>query len=34
VIGGSLKIVYDLLLYQGFRAHRPPEEARSAGRSG
>lgn len=27
VIAGSLKIVYDLLLYRGFRAIRPPEEA-------
>jgi MFS family permease len=27
VIAGSLKIVYDLLLYQRFRALRPPEEA-------
>jgi hypothetical protein len=26
VIAGSLKIAYDLLLYRGFRAHRPPEE--------
>jgi MFS family permease len=26
VIAGSLKIVYDLLLYRGFRAVRPPEE--------
>jgi len=26
VVGGSLKIVYDLLLYRGFRARRPPEE--------
>jgi len=26
VIGGGLKIVYDLLLYRGFRARRPPEE--------
>ena len=27
VIAGSLKIVYDVLLYRGFRARRPPEEA-------
>ncbi|MDP9269541.1 MAG: MFS transporter [Chloroflexota bacterium] len=27
VIAGGLKIVYDLLLYQRFRALRPPEEA-------
>jgi predicted MFS family arabinose efflux permease len=27
VISGSLKIVYDLLLYRSFRAVRPPEEA-------
>jgi hypothetical protein len=26
VIGGSLKIVYDLLLYGAFRNLRPPEE--------
>ena len=26
VISGGLKIVYDLLLYRSFRAHRPPEE--------
>jgi MFS family permease len=26
VIAGSLKIVYDLLLYRGFKAHRAPEE--------
>jgi predicted MFS family arabinose efflux permease len=26
VIAGSLKIVYDLLLYRGFRSVRPPEE--------
>ena len=25
-IAGGLKIVYDLLVYRGFRAHRPPEE--------
>ena len=25
-IAGGLKIVYDLLLYRDFRAHRPPEE--------
>jgi MFS family permease len=28
VIGGALKIVYDLLLYSGFRRRRPPEEVR------
>jgi len=27
VIAGSLKIVYDLLLYRSFRAVRPPEES-------
>jgi MFS family permease len=27
VLAGGLKIVYDLLLYRGFREHRPPEEA-------
>ncbi len=27
VIAGSLKIVYDLLLYRSFRSRRPPEEA-------
>jgi hypothetical protein len=26
VIAGSLKIVYDLLLYRDFRGRRPPEE--------
>jgi MFS family permease len=26
-IAGTLKIVYDLLLYRGFVAHRPPEES-------
>jgi hypothetical protein len=26
LIGGSLKIVYDLLLYRSFRKTRPPEE--------
>ena len=26
IIGGALKIVYDLLLYRGFRRIRPPEE--------
>jgi predicted MFS family arabinose efflux permease len=26
VIGGSIKIVYDLLLYRAFRSLRPPEE--------
>ena len=26
VIAGSLKVVYDLLLYRSFQAHRPPEE--------
>jgi hypothetical protein len=25
-VSGGLKIVYDLLLYRGFRALRPPEE--------
>jgi MFS family permease len=30
VIAGSLKIVYDVLLYRGFRAHRPPEEQAAA----
>lgn len=25
-LAGGLKIIYDLLLYRGFRAHRPPEE--------
>jgi MFS family permease len=27
-VSGGLKIVYDLLLYRGFRALRPPEESR------
>ncbi len=26
-LAGGLKIAYDLLLFRGFRAHRPPEEA-------
>ncbi|MBI3660244.1 MFS transporter [Candidatus Acetothermia bacterium] len=26
VLAGGLKIVYDLLLYQSFRSHKPPEE--------
>lgn len=26
VLSGGLKIVYDLLLWRGFRSHRPPEE--------
>ncbi len=26
LISGSLKIVYDLILYRSFQAHRPPEE--------
>jgi len=25
-LAGGLKIIYDLLVYRGFRAHRPPEE--------
>ena len=29
MLAGVLKIVYDLLLYRSFRAHRPPEEKRS-----
>ncbi len=32
VIAGSLKIVYDLLLYRRFQALRPPEEHSQAGR--
>ena len=31
VLAGGLKIVYDLLLYRGFREVRPPEEIESAG---
>jgi predicted MFS family arabinose efflux permease len=31
VIAGSLKIVYDLLLYRGFRSTRPPEEQEQGG---
>jgi MFS family permease len=27
LFAGGLKIVYDLLLYRGFKSHRPPEEA-------
>ncbi|MFN8059552.1 MAG: hypothetical protein U0Q12_10335 [Vicinamibacterales bacterium] len=30
VIGGALKIAYDLLLYRAFRNVRPPEEERVA----
>ncbi len=30
VIGGSIKIVYDLLLYRAFSAVRPPEERQTA----
>jgi hypothetical protein len=26
VVGGSMKIAYDLLLYRAFRDIRPPEE--------
>jgi hypothetical protein len=26
VVGASMKIAYDLLLYVAFRGHRPPEE--------
>jgi hypothetical protein len=26
VIAGSLKIVYDVLIWRGFRAVKPPEE--------
>ncbi|MGP1673623.1 MAG: MFS transporter [Candidatus Limnocylindrales bacterium] len=29
-LAGGLKIVYDLLLYRDFRAHRPPEEVDAA----
>jgi hypothetical protein len=25
-LAGGLKIVYDLLVWHGFRSHRPPEE--------
>jgi predicted MFS family arabinose efflux permease len=25
-LAGALKIIYDLLIYRGFRSHRPPEE--------
>jgi predicted MFS family arabinose efflux permease len=28
VIAGVIKVVYDLLLFASFRAHRPPEEER------
>jgi MFS family permease len=31
-IAGSLKIVYDLALFRGFRGVRPPEEASSGSR--
>jgi MFS family permease len=30
VIAGTLKVVYDLLLYRSFRSVRPPEEVRPA----
>lgn len=33
VLAGSVKIVYDLLLYRAFRALRPPEEQASQGRA-
>jgi hypothetical protein len=26
LVGAALKILYDVLLYVAFRAHRPPEE--------
>jgi MFS family permease len=32
-LAGGLKIVYDLLLYRAFAAHRPPEEAGRDGKS-
>jgi len=25
-LAGGLKIIYDLLVYRGFKSHRPPEE--------
>ena len=31
LIGGSLKIVYDVLLYRSFRRIKPPEERASSG---
>jgi len=34
MIGGTLKIAYDLLLYRVFRDLRPPEEAAPASRTG
>jgi hypothetical protein len=30
VAGGSLKIIYDLLLYRNFRSVKPPEEELAA----
>ena len=33
-LGGGLKIVYDLLLYRSFRAHRPPEEGAGSRQEG
>jgi hypothetical protein len=30
-VAGGLKIIYDLLLYRGFRAVKPPEEASPTG---
>jgi hypothetical protein len=29
LVGGGLKIAYDLLLYRAFRSVRPPEERRA-----
>jgi hypothetical protein len=34
IIGGALKISYDLLLYRAFRHVRPPEEVTVARRTG
>jgi len=33
-LSGGIKIVYDLLIYRGFRALRPPEENKAAGGTG
>jgi hypothetical protein len=30
LIAGGLKIIYDLLLYRGFRSVKPPEEIESS----
>lgn len=34
ILGGGLKIAYDLLLYRGFRRLKPPEEDPTPARQG